>query len=62
LTAAGFTNVIGPSNSENATEFWITPIGGSRTQISPPGTTPKLRYDLGSEIALVGSSSGRLNF
>jgi hypothetical protein len=55
LTAAGFIDVTGPSDGQRASEFWITPTGGTRTEISPPGTMPKKAYDLDSLITLVGT-------
>jgi len=55
LGSAGFTQVTGPSDSRQATELWITPIGGPRVQISPPGSVPKKPYDIESEIVLVGA-------
>jgi len=54
LANDGFTKVMGPSDSRQAGELWITPPGSTRVQISPPGTVPKKPYDIESEIVLVG--------
>ena len=58
LGIAGFTSISGPSDSQKTSEFFITPTGGKKTQISPPGTTPRISYDLESAILLVGTSIG----
>jgi hypothetical protein len=59
LTGSGFTNVTCPSDSEKAAEFYITPPGGTKTKISPPGTTPKQAYDLTSAIQVIGAGPQR---
>jgi hypothetical protein len=51
--AAGFTNISGSDDSDKCSQFWITPPGGTRTQLSPPGTAPKREYDLNSQIQIV---------
>jgi hypothetical protein len=56
---AGFWNVTGPTDSQKATELWITPPGGRKTQLSPPGTAPHEAYDLDSLITLVGTPPQR---
>ena len=57
LTSAGFTTVTGPTDGTKCGEFWITPPGGARTELSPPGTAPRQQYDIESVIQLVGTQS-----
>ena len=57
ISGKGFTKINGPTDSQKCTILSITPPGGARIQISPPGTTPRVPYDLESTITLVGTGS-----
>ena len=56
LDDAGFSNVTGAEGPDPAGQVWITPPGGQKTQISPPGNNPDQAYDLTSEIQLVAQA------
>ena len=52
LDDAGFGNVQGSNEAAPTGQLWLTPPGGQKTLISPPGRNPDQTYDVTSQIEL----------
>ena len=54
LAEAGFEDVLG--GGDKIFVLSVTPPGGAKEQISPPGNDPKREFDVASVITLLGGT------